>query len=172
MFTSPRLCLHSSKRHSILFLFWFSIKVPNGKQPMGMYQNFKVHSEGYSSELRISTATILGLPDLFLLGSPAWDNSQRSIRSSAEILGDASAFRSHSARGSRDCKREWQSLQMEFQNSSGWRLLPKDAFTNVLKGTFHKVRIFGFCRWKRKKKNLRFKFLAIRKLIILHHWSG
>lgn len=45
---------------------------------------------------------ILGLLDLVLLAGPARDSSQRSIKSSAEILGDTSAFRSHSARGSRD----------------------------------------------------------------------
>ena len=49
---------------------------------------------------------ILGLPALVLLVGPANDSSQRSIKSSAEILGDTSAFRSHSARGSRDYKRE------------------------------------------------------------------
>lgn len=50
----------------------------------------------------MSTATILGLPALVLLVGAANDSSQRSIKSSAEILGDASAFRSHSAKGSRD----------------------------------------------------------------------
>lgn len=53
----------------------------------------------------MSTAMILGLPDLFLFVGPATDSSQRSIRSSAEILGDTSAFSSHSARGSRDYKK-------------------------------------------------------------------
>lgn len=53
----------------------------------------------------MSTATILGLPALALLVGPANDSSQRSIKSSAEILGDTSAFRSHSAKGSRDYKR-------------------------------------------------------------------
>lgn len=54
----------------------------------------------------MSTATILGLPALVLLLGPANDSSQRSIKSSAEILGDISAFKSHSAKGSRDYKRE------------------------------------------------------------------
>lgn len=55
--------------------------------------------------LRMSTAMILGLPVLVLLAGPASDSSQRSIKSSAEIRGDTSAFRSHSARGSRDYKK-------------------------------------------------------------------
>lgn len=54
----------------------------------------------------MSTAMILGLPTLVLLVGPANDSSQRSIKSSAEILGDTSAFRSASARGSRDCEEE------------------------------------------------------------------
>lgn len=53
----------------------------------------------------MSTAMILGLPALVLLVGPANDSSQRSIKSSAEILGDTSAFRSPSARGSRDYKK-------------------------------------------------------------------
>lgn len=48
---------------------------------------------------------ILGLPALVLLARPVDDSSQRSMRSSAEILGDTSAFRSESASGSRDCKK-------------------------------------------------------------------
>ncbi len=53
----------------------------------------------------MSTAMILGFPALVLLAGPASESSQRSIKSSAEILGDTSAFRSHSARGSRDYKK-------------------------------------------------------------------
>lgn len=54
----------------------------------------------------MSTAMILGLPALVLLVGPASDSSQRSIKSSAEILGDTSAFSSPSASGSRDCKKK------------------------------------------------------------------
>lgn len=54
----------------------------------------------------MSTAMILGLPTLVLLVGPANDSSQRSIKSSAEILGDTSAFRSASARGTRDYEEE------------------------------------------------------------------
>lgn len=56
---------------------------------------------------------ILGLPALVLLARPVDDSSQRSIRSSAEILGDTSAFRSESASGSRDCKKGSQERSME-----------------------------------------------------------
>lgn len=49
---------------------------------------------------------ILGLLALVLLAGPASDSSQRSIKSSVEILGDTSAFKSDSARGSRVYKTE------------------------------------------------------------------
>lgn len=61
--------------------------------------------EGYSSTARMSTAMILGLPALVLLVGQTADSSQRSIKSSAEILGETSAFRSKSASGSRDYKK-------------------------------------------------------------------
>lgn len=54
----------------------------------------------------MSTAMILGLPALVRLMGPVSDSSQRSIKSSAEILGDTSAFSSPSASGSRDCKKK------------------------------------------------------------------
>jgi len=79
---------------------YFNVKMPAFNRLFGKIQIW----QGYSSTLRMSTAMILGLPALVLLLGPAIDSSQRSIKSSAEILGDTSAFRSHSARGSRDYK--------------------------------------------------------------------
>lgn len=61
---------------------------------------------------------ILGLPALVLFARPAEDSSQRSIKSSAEILGDTSAFRSESASGSRDYKKE--SLVRSKEIKQGW----------------------------------------------------
>lgn len=74
--------------------------------------------EGYSSTGRMSTAMILGLPPLVLFARPADDSSQRSIKSSAEILGDTSAFRSESASGSRDYKKGSQERSKEIRH--GW----------------------------------------------------
>lgn len=77
-----------------------------GKSGSGRQVHLKAWQEvkGYSSAARTSTAMILGLPALVLLVGPASDNSQRSIKSSAEILGETSAFSSPSASGSRDCR--------------------------------------------------------------------
>lgn len=61
---------------------------------------------------------ILGLLALVLFARPADDSSQRSIMSSAEILGDTSAFRSESASGSRDYKKGSQVRSKEIRH--GW----------------------------------------------------
>lgn len=76
--------------------------------------------EGYSSTGRMSTAMILGLPALVLFARPADDSSQRSIKSSGEILGDTSAFRSESASGSRDCKKGSQERSKGDQTWMRW----------------------------------------------------
>lgn len=87
--------------------------------------------KGYSSAARMSTAMILGLPALALLVGPASDNSQRSIKSSAEILGDTSAFSSPSASGSRDC------IKKESQDGGqgGERKKGEDNLNNASKET-------------------------------------
>lgn len=66
--------------------------------------------EGYSSLLRMSTTSNFGLLDfVFFIGVLEWlgpVNSQRSIRSSAEIRGDTSAFRSSNLIESLDFKKK------------------------------------------------------------------
>lgn len=61
---------------------------------------------------------ILGLPALVLFAGPADDSSQRSIKSSAEILGETSVFRSESANGSRDYKKGSRERSKEIR--LGW----------------------------------------------------
>lgn len=72
--------------------------------------------EGYSSLLRMSTTSNFGLLDfVFFTGVLEWlgpVSSQRSIRSSAEILGDTSAFRSSNLIESLDFKKRKVIIKM------------------------------------------------------------
>lgn len=117
--------------------------------------------EGYSSTGRMSTAMILGLPALFLFGRPADDSSQRSIKSSAEILGDTSAFRSESASGSRDYKKGSQERSKEIRHGwGGGRRRRSIAYGSTIqieewRICFYKLNSFIPTQFQRRKTSLR-----------------
>lgn len=77
--------------------------------PCMIWQGWHSRFEGYSSLLRMSTTSSFGLLDfVFLTGVLEWlgpVNSHKSIRSSAEIRGDTSAFRSSNLMESLDFRR-------------------------------------------------------------------
>lgn len=74
-----------------------------------IWQGWHFRFEGYSSLLRMSTTSSFGLLDfVFFTGVLEWlgpVNSHKSIRSSAEIRGETSAFRSSNLIESLDFKR-------------------------------------------------------------------
>lgn len=74
-----------------------------------------VRFEGYSSLLRMSTTSSFGLLGfVFFIGVLEWlgpVNSHKSIRSSAEIRGDTSAFRSSNLMESLDFKRKENNIR-------------------------------------------------------------
>lgn len=84
--------------------------------------------EGYSSLLRMSTTSSFGLLDfVFFTGVLEWlgpVNSHKSIRSSAEIRGDTSAFRSSNLMESLDFKRTKLVLELiELETQCSLKLL-------------------------------------------------